>query len=234
MGLLSEDPAPLSLLSQLGTLFVPDALSKRKSPTKRLGPTAWLDGLRGVAALFVTFSHLTAFTHDGLEMCYGAKFLHNDEHNDSPAALPIIRLPFTGGGFAVMLFFVISGYVVPRRLLQTLHDGRRQDFLENLHSAMVRRPVRLFLPVILSTFLVFVSWHILGIPSPAFDKQPNVILEAWSWAKETSLFMYFFKIGWLFNYYNVHTWTIPVELRGSMFIFAFLFIVQKKILSSTF
>lgn len=211
------------LLSILAELLTPDLFSRRRAVTRRLGPTAWLDGLRGWAALCVAFMHITVYTHEGLELCYGAKIPTENRYNDSWAALPFIRLPFTGGHFSVMLFFVISGYVVPRRLLTLLHEGRRDDFMENLHSAMIRRPVRLFMPVVLSTLMLWIVWHLFGIHVPWPRQRGNIFAEAANWVSEMAVFAYFYKIGYLYTYYNVHTWTIPVEFRGSMFLFFWLF-----------
>jgi len=226
-GLLSQDQPPQKLLPQIASVFVPDFLSRRRTVTKRLGPTAWLDGLRGIAALLVCCSHLTFYTHDGIELCYNAEIpFTNGKINGTLAAFPILRLPFSGAHFAVMLFFVISGYVVPRRLLQHLHNGERSEFLESLQSAMIRRPVRLWVPIILSTFIVFIHWHLFGIKSPTFPEKENIFLEAYSWVLDILHFMFFFKMGWLFTWYNAHTWTIPVELRGSMFLFTFLMMVH--------
>lgn len=223
-GLLAgEKPKTSQIVATLGDLFTPDLFSRRSKGTKRLGPTAWLDGLRGWAALCVAFMHLTVYTHEGLELCYGAKFKHSDAHNTSFAALPIVRLPFTGGHFSVMLFFIISGYVVPRRLSQMLHEGRRDEFVESVHSAMVRRPVRLFMPVILSTLFLAFFWHLSGITVPWPAVKSNIFLELINWVSDISVFLYYYKIGFLYTYYNVHTWTIPVEFRGSMFLFIYLF-----------
>lgn len=225
-GLLSEKPPTKKILAQLAEILTPDIFSRRKGATKRLGSTAWLDGLRGWAALCVAFMHLTVYTHEGLELCYGQKYAQSDEHNVSIAALPILRLPFTGGHFAVMLFFVISGYVVPRRLLQILHEGRKEEFFDAVHSAMIRRPVRLFMPVVLSTLMFWIVWHTFGIKTPWPKQMSNAVFELFNWIADISVFLFFFKIGFLYTYYNVHTWTIPVEFRGSMFLFIFLFAVS--------
>lgn len=225
-GLLAKEQPPQKLMTRIAEVLTPDLFSRRKGPVKRLGPTAFLDGLRGWAALVVTFMHLTVYTHEGLELCYGQKFKHNDMHNTSWTALPIIRLPFTGGHFSVMLFFVISGYVVPRRLASLLNEGRKEEFIEALHSAMIRRPVRLFMPVIMSTLFLTLFWHITGITVPWPRLKETIFHEVWNWIQDISVFLYFFKTGYLYTYYNTHTWTLPVEFRGSMILFVFLLVVS--------
>lgn len=222
-GALSEFK-PGRVLASLIDLITPEFFQRRKLLTRRLGSTAWLDGLRGCAAFSVCLVHLTVYTHAGIEQCYGSELPGEQKiYNTSPIVLPFIRLPFLGGHFAVMLFFTISGYVVPRRMLQCLHEGRRDDFLAAAQSSVIRRPLRLYLPVVLSTFLFASSWHILGIQTPWPKHQNNILAEWWNWAKEMLNFFYFFRIGVLFTNYNFHTWTIPVEFRGSMFLVVWLF-----------
>jgi len=219
-----SDLKPGRVLAILIDFITPEILQRRKPLTRRLGSTAWLDGLRGCAAFSVCLVHLTVYTHAGLEQCYGSE-LPGDQKtlNTSPIVLPFIRLPFLGGHFAVMLFFTISGYVVPRRMLQCLHEGHRDDFLAAAQSSVIRRPVRLYLPVVLSTFLLASAWHILGIQTPWPEHQGNIVAELWNWIKEMLVFLYFFRVGLLYTNYNFHTWTIPVEFRGSMFLVVWLF-----------
>jgi len=210
-----------NILAFLVDAFTPDAFSRRKT-THRTGATAWLDGLRGWAALIVCYMHLTVYTHDGLETCYGNQ-IGPDAFNTSPIALPIIRIPFVGGHFIVMLFFAISGYVVPRRLINLLNEGRRDDFYAAFHSVLIRRPVRLFAPVVMSTFLFYNSWHIFRIDTPWPNHQSNILFEFYNWVKDMLQFFFIYRIGYLFTWYNVHTWTIPVEYRGTMFLVVWLF-----------
>lgn len=94
-------------LSQLPHALVPEVFqSSPPSATtghKRRSDTAWLDGLRGVAALMVVLQHEQAMVYMGHAFCY-----HWPEQT-SPASWPILRLAFSGGSFAVVVFFVISG-----------------------------------------------------------------------------------------------------------------------------
>lgn len=74
------------------------------SPPQVLHETSWLDGLRGVAALLVVLQHEHAMVNMGLHRCYG-----HDDQTRSVAYWPVVRLLFSGGSFAVMVFFYISG-----------------------------------------------------------------------------------------------------------------------------
>jgi len=206
-------------------IFTPELFRRRrcKSSAHRNGPTAWLDGLRGWAAFGVCIMHLTVYTHDNFELCHNHTTDEGEVLNRTPLTLPFIRLPFTGGHFAVMLFFAISGYVVPRRLLSLLHKGNRVDFVESVHSAIIRRPIRLYLPVVLSTLFLWLSWHIFGITTPWPEHQANVFAEFAAWLLDMGRFFYIWRQKALYTIYNIHTWTIPVELRGSLFILVWLF-----------
>ncbi|PPJ55246.1 hypothetical protein CBER1_04313 [Cercospora berteroae] len=217
-----------ALLHTIGHALKPEIFERRalSAAQKRPGTTAWLDGLRGVAALSVCTMHLCVYTHTNLELCYGAGIWWQ-KWNTSIAAWPIFRLPFTGGHFAVILFFTISGYVVPRRLISLLHEGKQAEFVEAINAAIVRRPGRLFLPVAFSTLFLAFFWHITGIVTAFPQRQSNIFTEVWAWFLDQLKFWYYYRTGFLFTYYNAHTWTIPVELRGSMNIFLWLFAVHQ-------
>ncbi|KAF1819938.1 uncharacterized protein K489DRAFT_362562 [Dissoconium aciculare CBS 342.82] len=211
------------LVSGLIDILKPEILTRRKhSGGVRRTKTAWLDGLRGTAAFCVALMHLTVYTHAGIEHCYGGQTYFN-QYNTSPLALPFIRIPFTGGHFAVTVFFVISGYVVPRRLISLINEGRRDEFIDSVQSAIVRRPIRLYVPVILSTGWLVIMWHFFRVTTAWPTVQPTLLGELKMWVVDNFKFIYIHRIGWLFTYYNVHTWTIPVELRGSMWMFVWLF-----------
>ncbi|KAK8042853.1 hypothetical protein PG994_013336 [Apiospora phragmitis] len=206
--------------------------------------TAWLDGLRGWAAFSVCLAHMSVYTHPRIELCYGALIApspdsgHPSLRNATPAAVPGLRLFWSGGHFAVMIFFVISGYVLTKRPITLLsqlppplplplppHQRQpQQPFVDALHSAMFRRPLRLLLPVALSTLFFATSWHVLDIATPWPERQASLGAELWSWARDLLKFGFFFRNRVLYTYYNIHTWTIPVELRGSCSVLVWLFL----------
>lgn len=208
--------------------FAPEILSRRKKQSGRLvheqPKTAWLDGLRGWAALLVVIFHLTVWTHDGIEYCYGAT-LPSGASNNTPAAWPIIRTLWTGGHFSVALFFTISGYVLPKRLLSLLHAGRSAEFSEALHSSIVRRPFRLLLPVVLSTLVVTMVSYLTGIPTSGMKREDSMLHQLVAWLRETGRYLYFFNDG--YHAVNQHTWSLLVEMRGSMSLFVWLFALSR-------
>lgn len=134
------------LLSRRNKRYTSALLTHESRPT-----TAWLDGLRGWAALSVCVFHLTVEPqwHVGIESCYGTS-LPAGGSNTTPAAWPIVRLLWSGGHFAVLVFYTISGYVLPRRLISLLHEDRQTDFLASLHAAICRRPSEFVLSLFLS------------------------------------------------------------------------------------
>lgn len=87
--------------------------------------------------------------------------------------------------------------------------------------------MRLFLPVIWSTLLILPVSYISGIPIASVPQTHNVLLDLSNWIRETGKFLYFYRTNSLSTPYNPHTWTIPIELRGSMFLFAWLFAVSQ-------
>jgi peptidoglycan/LPS O-acetylase OafA/YrhL len=127
-----------------------------------------------------------------------------------------------GRHFSVALFFTISGYVLPRRLISLLHAGRHADFVEALHSSVVRRPFRLLLPVVWSTLAVVVVSY---IPTSAMKREDSMLLQLVAWVRETGRYLYFFSDG--YHAVNQHTWSLLVEMRSSMSLFVWLFALSR-------
>ncbi|KAG9884437.1 hypothetical protein KCU98_g20324, partial [Aureobasidium melanogenum] len=115
---------------------------------KPVHPTAWLDGMRGIAALLVYVYHLSYSTHDvDTAWTYDGKqgFLR----------LPLIRF-FYDGHFMVAIFFVLSGYALSYKPVKQIRKQEMQPLLEGLASSVFRRWMRLFLPCFVSTTAIVV------------------------------------------------------------------------------
>lgn len=150
----SEPPSPTFRPSQVAgrgkTLLqhlAPRFLHTNRSHTRNLHlhPTKYLDGVRGVAALFVVFHHI------------GANFTANEHHgyysrDSSFFTLPGVRV-FHAGRFMVQIFFVLSGYVLSIRGLQLGRQGNAEKLLDSLASSVFRRWFRLYIPVLVATFM---------------------------------------------------------------------------------
>lgn len=118
-----------------------------KTP-KPLHPTAWLDGMRGIAALLVYVYHLSYSTHDVMTAWTPTgkrDFLR----------LPLIRF-FYNGHFMVSIFFVLSGYALSYKPVKQIRKGEIQPMLEGLASSVFRRWMRLYLPCLVSTLMIVV------------------------------------------------------------------------------
>ncbi|KAH7022875.1 acyltransferase 3 [Ilyonectria destructans] len=223
------------LLFRVAWFIVPSFLQSRYMrehvrPTK-LGPTAYLDGVRGVAALIVSFGHFTTpgyNTHIGWGVNGG---------NYQFMRLPFCRLLYSGGA-AVAVFFAISGYVLSYKPIQHIRNGNLHSFSTGLSSMAFRRAIRLYLPTTISTAIMAcilqtgilertqaiendrtyfnynIPFHLEALPSASeeFMRWVNVVTGA------------FFAFSWdnyvPYGWYDGHLWTIPIEFRGSFYLFA--------------
>lgn len=137
------------------------------------------------------------------------------------AAMPVVRTFFTGGHFAVSVFFVISGYVLSAKPLSLIHSGETVKLGDNLASALFRRWLRLYIPVFVTTWMYLTSWHLFGIWTVSPNHEANYRDELWKFYVEFKNYSFAFRTGgddWLS--YNFPTWSIPVEFRGSIIIYS--------------
>lgn len=140
-----------SLIRRGARFLIPSFLqgpeARQQIRPAEVSQTAYLDGLRGLAALFVFFCHLCFM---GFWVGWG---WGSNGENYYFLKLPFIRLWAEGSG-AVALFFVISGYALSYRPIKLIRAGNNADLQVALSSQTFRRAFRLFLPTIASTFLV--------------------------------------------------------------------------------
>ncbi|MFI9596358.1 acyltransferase family protein [Nonomuraea sp. NPDC052265] len=76
--------------------MLPASVAVAGPASPRTGRLAWLDALRGLAAMVVVFEH-------ALEPLW-------------PEARPLIKAVFDPGWYGVLVFFLVSGYIVPGSL----------------------------------------------------------------------------------------------------------------------
>lgn len=185
--------------------------------------TAFLDGVRGVAAFFVFIQHYVgSFDLNMHEHGFGESGTHYYF-----ASLPFVRIIFNGGNSAVAIFFVLSGYVLSQSPLSLLREKRRDACKLSLLSATIRRPLRLYLPpfcISLATaFAMHLPWGIW--PQTIWTPKETIFNELETWIVETIAFFQPFRThGGLQAWYrySLIMWTIPIELKGSILIFALL------------
>jgi peptidoglycan/LPS O-acetylase OafA/YrhL len=191
---------------------------KRRRPNVVLRPTAYLDGLRGFAALLVYILHTGVWARGGgiiLENVFG----FNEQYYF--ATLPFIRTFFSGGHLAVAVFFVISGYVLSAKPLSLIQKGDHAKLAESLGSSLFRRWLRLFLPLFATTFITMTLDHFIPSLTWSRDSQPYYIGDIKKFVNEFKTFSFLFRPDGLVLWfsYNFHTWTIPLELRGSIMVY---------------
>lgn len=197
---------------------------------KNLHKTAYLDGLRGFAAFLVYWHHHVLWVHNIDRLAQNSIFENSFGYEDKYhfAALPGIRLFFSGGHFAVSTFFVLSGYVLSIKPLKLIENDDLEGLVDHLGSAVFRRWLRLFLPVAATMFVYATSWHLFGLWIDGAKPQGNWLDEMWFLYCEFKNFSFIFKEGgvpWLS--YSMHVWSIPVEFKGSMVVFASLLAISR-------
>lgn len=190
--------------------------------TSRVRKTAFLDGLRGLAAFLVYLSHHVSWFYgpeDVIQHGYGysgAKYF---------ATLPFVRILFTGGNAAVAIFFILSGYVLSKSPLRKLHDGAFHECYRSLLSAIVRRPIRLFIPPAGFSLVFAFIMHLPGFLAPHMtwpERKESIFAEVVNWWIELCLALNPLQNHGIFEHwfpYNPPIWTIAIEYAGSMLIF---------------
>lgn len=200
----------------------------KKHPINSHKQIAYLDGLRGVAALLVYLSHNIVWWY-GPDSIIEHGFGYHGEY--MLATFPFIRTVFTGGAAAVAVFFVMSGYVLSTTPLSLLDAGDKQKIRTYLLTATVRRPFRLFLPVAAVSLIFAMCMHLpfglapkLSWPTP----EQSVAAELWKWVHEFGWVMNIFAKHGTFEHwfpYDPPVWTMAAEMKGSLVVYASFFIL---------
>lgn len=184
-----------------------------------------LDGIRGLAAVTVIFSHLVLWFYPYLSSG-NTKDLGVNEFTQSLFNSPLTFI-FRGTS-AVMLFFIMSGYVL------SLSFARNGITVDKIQSSACKRYLRLGMPVAASVIIcaILMSVHVFhakeyGITLPlssAYTGELNFVAAI----KQALYGSMLFGQG-SFNYV---LWTISIEFYGSMLVFALwaLFGMNKNIL----
>lgn len=222
---LDSKPSPATRAKKyLTDLPRPSFLSRSGAARRKtLRRTAYLDGLRGFAAFLVYWHHHQLWARDSIlaDVVFERGFGYEGKYYF--AAFPGVRTFFSGGHYAVTVFFVISGYVLSTKPMSLIHAGDHLKLSENLTSSMFRRWLRLFIPVICTTWLYMTSWHAFGLWIAAAEQESNYGAELWKWYAEFKNFSFIYTGGgepWLS--YDLHVWSIPVEFRGSIVVYTSL------------
>ncbi|KAJ2903210.1 putative hard surface induced protein 3-like protein [Zalerion maritima] len=237
---------PLHFLRRTAYFLVPSPFTSRLScPSRvassngRLAPTAYLDGMRGMAAFFVFMCHYL-YTSFVITEGYGVVNPENNKTQTSLLTLPFIRLIYSGPPM-VCIFFVVSGYALSLKALRLMRTpGKRGEVGGVVGSMVFRRVLRLYLPTAISTFMVVILLRMGAYEVNrgfAGDKKfiRNVVehhpvrmsttgaqIKDWLHSMFNFLHVWSWKRFAGSTLYDVHLWTIPVEFRASMTIFVIL------------
>lgn len=180
----------------------------------------FLDGVRGVAMLIVVFHHF------GLAFFPAINYLDPEKIHLGTGATELIiaKTPlniFFNGGFAVSIFFVLSGFVLSYKF--HLSGSHRL-----LTTYAAKRYFRLFLPVAGSVILCYFL-HLSGLFT---IKNVGNITKSEEWLGGLysnmkgpvdvlkNMFVDVFLNN--DNRYNAVLWTMTIEFLGSLLLFSFL------------
>ncbi|KAF8859399.1 hypothetical protein BDZ45DRAFT_742436 [Acephala macrosclerotiorum] len=168
-------------------------------PTK-ISPTAYLNGVRGLAAFFVWNRHFLNDYYRG-EPNWGYLSRPQDVW---VAQLLIVRLIYAGS-FMITIFFVLSSFVLSYKPLRYVRAGEYEKLVKSLSSSVFRRGLRLFLPV-------------CGAASDGVD----VFGDLGEAIKQLDKLLNFTNLDDFSPLFIPTLWTLPHEFRGSITVFVCL------------
>ncbi|KAI7495670.1 aquaporin [Hortaea werneckii] len=193
-----------------------------------LRDTAWLDGLRGLAAFEVFIFHYI----DGW-LDRTTPWGHGEHMRSEWYYLPIFRTFYASGDAAVCLFFGISGYVLSYRMLSLLRQRRQEKLLTALSSAVFRRAIRLYMPVLIETFILMLLVRLFDLPKPTpYESAPTLFAELKAWCVSFIQLLpplrYPDRFDKLLNPYDGGiSWTIPLEYYGSIYVYTTVLLLSQ-------
>jgi peptidoglycan/LPS O-acetylase OafA/YrhL len=201
-------------------LFMTGHLSERSGVVETR--EIWLDGLRGLAACIVAFSHLLA---DHVHLPYRSYWEEPAADNRSLFQLPPFRLIFAGRAM-VTLFFVISGYSISLKPI-ILRNRGSPNFHTSLESSIFRRAIRLYIPVYVLSAVTQLIWY-LGLYEQGSVTMQARCPDAKPWSSKLSHLacLVAFNLDSIntveirYNKgLNPHLWSIRHELRNSYLVY---------------
>lgn len=222
---------------QLAILLLPSFIQSRirpatAKPRKVNHPTAFLDGMRGIAALLVFIDHLSYSSHD-VHTAWGAG--EPGQHREF-LRLPFVRF-FYNGGAMVSIFYIVSGYALSYKPVRQMRAHDWPNLMHTISSSVFRRALRLYLPCLASTFLIVLlvrtgiyEWtrsiaddrdrlpYIHEIHLQRFDNSSE---QFWDWAYKMWYIFDPFSFGTMDRMIDIdgHLWTIPMEFRSSLILY---------------
>jgi peptidoglycan/LPS O-acetylase OafA/YrhL len=221
---------------KFGSILIPTPLNcympfEQARNTK--SQTAYLDGLRGIAAFIVYIDHFSAPHFSGMLDSYGSS-----PSSNSLLQLPIVRLLYAGSPM-VCIFFVVSGTVLSLKPIALIKSQRWDVLSQNLSSSVLRRAIRLLLPTTFATFLIMLMVQmrfytaIYPLPeNPDFICSHPTSLSFFGQCRDWTIYLLtrlYYPDLWFQPHasrteadYAPQLWTIEVEFYSSMVLFTTL------------
>jgi peptidoglycan/LPS O-acetylase OafA/YrhL len=183
----------------------------------------FLDGVRGVAMIIVVLHHF------GLAFFPAINYLNPEAIHlgDGSTELLIAKTPlnlFFNGGFAVSVFFVLSGFVLSYKF-------HISGSIQLLREYAAKRYFRLLLPVA----VIIVICYVMNLCGLFPSQHMGGVTKSGDWLNNLfggmkgpgdmikNIFMdVFFNND---NRYNAVLWTMTIEFLGSLLLFSFLALV---------
>ncbi len=185
----------------------------------------FLQGLRGIAAVFVMFSHLT--------IAFARYIVRPGDGIGGPSRwmqAPIFRLVGQGPAW-VACFFILSGFVNSLKPIKLARSGQIDTALSNLAVSSFRRSWRLFLP---ATAATIISWFICQLGGYETARQSDAYWlyitspsPSYSWGTAIEDLVIAIRKTWTYNPdnpYDQPQWALLYLLQGSMFVFTALLV----------
>ena len=194
-----------------------------------------LEGLRGLATLIVVFTHIQQFFFPEALQQLSTLF------SVFPTPLSLIAdaffKAFFNGKFAVLTFWVLSGFVLSYRYFLLLPDNftKAQQYLI---VAAIKRYFRLAVPVLVSVLIAFLLFNANLMSNKALAQYYLMVHSDWQTYTQWLAAFYSFEPGFInalksalwdtfveydrASSYNAVLWTMEKEFIGSLFLFVFL------------
>lgn len=119
--------------------------------------TKFLDGIRGLAALYVLLHHARWLLWEGYTRGYK---LHPDAYNLLDKTIMYSSNIFIYGHEAVLLFLVLSGFVIHLKYAKALQNN--QEFKFDFLDYFLKRIHRIYPPLVVALILTLVLDYIGG------------------------------------------------------------------------
>lgn len=168
----------------------------------------YLDGLRGWAALVVV-------------LCHAGEVFWPTWH---PGFFPLL----TDGSFSVFIFFVLSGYVLSVGFFRT---GERRAVVDLALRRYPRLTVPIFAASCLAMVLMALGW-MRNIPASKVAGSEGWLPIVYTFTPTVADVLHFsfwrvYVDGSPASSYDAPLWTMPVEMQGSILVFAALLVMGR-------